>query len=580
MQALASSIAALLRLSPYTPQSQSSRSAPPTPPPTLNDDVLLFVLSRSSRQTVASMMATCHFLYHEGAKVILRDWPVAFDSIASEHKTLSLLRFIQAEHFSRCSYVRKLYVSMQPMPDAVAQSLAGLVPCMTSLKSLFLNIEHALESHPGLLYAFASLRSVDDLVLTGGEHSCELIQSLQSHLVSAQLFFVPTNPEARQRLYLTPAFHPVIMLRRSALTLKTLICSFWCDIDPRTFVSLSKALYPNMHTFIFHESRSLGLAPYIKSFPNLAHLTVGDSSLTPRWDSDYAPLAVIQRNMNLARSVASSTGESLSWKQLRDYTGCLVDLWFLGLSCPIPRLYLEDAPTERPPHALTDVLAYARPTELTIAFQRCSLTDVLDTDFLSALRTEGASGLRHLTLLIELGAKDRNLDLGRALEDIVATISRLKLTYLDIAVNDIGLDESEGATGAAERPVQAHTQLSNAAAVAPNPDGAPRPPASASAKPLNLGQRTLDEFDVEVLLSRLPLSIHTLQEAQVSIQSPRRPYGVAMRSATRAKMKRRTSAPAPAVDQMSCKEAECERGPDDWWGEMACGAEYYTLNKL
>ena len=38
--------------------------------------------------------------------------------------------------------------------------------------------------------------------------------------------------------------------------------------------------------------------------------------------------------------------------------------------------------------------------------------DVLKADFLSALHTDGAAGLRRLTFLIELRGEDRDLDVG------------------------------------------------------------------------------------------------------------------------------------------------------------------------
>ncbi|KAM5534489.1 hypothetical protein V8D89_011821 [Ganoderma adspersum] len=544
MQALLTrAVDTLLGLSPYTPQLQSVQPAPPAPLPTLHDDVLLAILSHSSLKTVTLMMATCHLLYHEGAKAILRNWPVAFDSIGSELKARSLLCFLQAEQLSRCSHVRRLYISMQTMPSAFARSLAGLLPFMTSLKSLLLDIEHPLRYHPSLFSAFVALRSIEDLVVKGAERSCELIQSLPSSLVSAQLFFTPQNEEARQPLYSTAEFHPLAILQRSALTLKTLTCGFWWDIDPRAFISLPKVSYPNMHTFVFYESRSPTLAPYVKSFPNLAHLAIADSSLTPRWHSDHAQLAVIQRKMNLAQC---SAPESPSWKQLCDYDGRLVDLWFLGLSCPIPRLILDDTPTERPPLALTDVLAYAHPTELTIAFSRCSLTDVLRSDFLSALGAEDASGLRRLTLSIELDAKeDRDLDVGRALEDIAATISRLNLTNLSIELNEVNLGKPEKAAGS---------------------------------KSLSREQRTLDEFDVQEFMSCLALSIPTLQDAVMSIQSPRR-RGATKQGVTHARLKRRASASAPVSEPVTCKEAGCEKDSDKWWAERACGAERHAINK-
>ncbi len=61
----------------------------------------------------------------------------------------------------------------------------------------------------------------------------------------------------------------------------------------------------------------------------------------------------------------------------------------------------------------------------------------------------------------------------------------MNLTHLDITVNDTGLDESEEAAGEPKLPVVPIA----------NPGGA--------SEPLNLGERTLDEFDVEAFIWRL-----------------------------------------------------------------------------
>ncbi|KAI1790276.1 hypothetical protein LXA43DRAFT_1095615 [Ganoderma leucocontextum] len=440
------------------------------------------------------------------------------------------------------------------MSGAVAKSLIDLLPRMSSLDSLFLTIEHALESHPDLIPAFASL----------------------SQLVSAQLYFCPANAEAGQRLYLTPAFHPLIMLERSALTLTKLTCSSWFDMDPQAFFSLRTVTYSNMHTFTMYETRPPGLAPYIKSFPNLAHLTVNHSRAS-LWDSDQRKglMAILQRHINLGLPGFSPPGfssadRSLSWKKLRDYT---------------------DTPATRPPPALTDVLAYPRPTELTIAFQRCSLTDVLDTDFLSTLGTEGASGLRCLRFLIELKAEDRDLDVGRALDGIGATISHLDLTSLDIELRDVGLDQSEetsdepdresglqpeavaAAAAAAGVHGDAHTQTSSATAAAPNHDGARTPPTPTSAsesKPLSLGERTLEGFDVHAFAARFACSSGTLQDAVVSIQSPRR-CGGAMRTVRLVKVP--AGIQLPAGQQVFASEMVGGEVSDRLWGRDS-GAGY------
>ena len=101
----------------YIPQFQPRATLPDDVPRRLNDDIVLFILSLSPLPAATAMMATCHFLYHEGAKIILRDTPMSFDEGSSEKKVLSLLRFIQAEHGSRCSHIRTLHVMMTSMPD-------------------------------------------------------------------------------------------------------------------------------------------------------------------------------------------------------------------------------------------------------------------------------------------------------------------------------------------------------------------------------------------------------------------------------------------------------------------------------
>ncbi|KAI1782244.1 hypothetical protein LXA43DRAFT_1104473 [Ganoderma leucocontextum] len=530
----------------------------------LNNDILLFVLSLSSFQTATSMMATCYFLYHEGAKSILHDSPMTFDADMSEDNALALLRFIQAEDLSRCPHVCKLHVLMNSISDIVAESLIDLVPRMTSLKTLLVTIERALKSHPDLVPAFGSLRSIETLlVVNAGQCSCELVRALQSQLVAAEIYFDTAGQ--RPLLSSNPDFHPLIMLQKSPPTLKTLLSGFLVDNKFELMIILRPpdVTYPNMHTFVLHECPPIILSPYIKLFPNLAHLCVKYHSPSP-WE-DGQPnllssiLPQVQRVMNLELPVLAPSGVSLAWTNLQEYTRPLMDLWALGLTCPITRLTLEDVPATRSaPLALTDVLAYARPTELAITFRKCSLTDVLETDFLSALHTKGASGLRSLMFVVWLHAGDCDLDVARALDDIVATVSCLNLTHLDIGTNNGGLDGEEApspsdepglpgpppseATGAAAPHFDAHTPTHT-----PMPDTAPSdhedtPPPNAHASvpdsnfsnsdsdsdsdseslSLSLGERTLDAVDVLALAERFLDTIPTLEDSLIAIQWPRR----------------------------------------------------------
>ncbi|KAI1782345.1 hypothetical protein LXA43DRAFT_1104238 [Ganoderma leucocontextum] len=266
-------------------------------PRQLNDDILLFVLSLSSLQTATSMMATCHFLYHEGAKVILHDSPMSFEEKMSDDKAISLLRFIQAEHLSRCPHVRKLHVFMHPMPDFIVGTLMDLLPHLTSLDTLFASIERTLDAHPNLLPPFAALQSVETIfMISVGVHSCELVKTLQSQLVSVVIYFDPTNP-TREQLSSNADFHPLVLLQRSVPTLKSLVLAFWSDMLGTMFFE-PDITYPNMDSFILHKGSPMNLGSYITAFPNLVHLCVEDDCLN-LWEQGQRRVAQLQRDMNL-----------------------------------------------------------------------------------------------------------------------------------------------------------------------------------------------------------------------------------------------------------------------------------------
>ncbi|KAM5542413.1 hypothetical protein V8D89_003872 [Ganoderma adspersum] len=518
-------------------------------------------------------MATCYFLYHEGAKIILRDAPVSFDEGTSED---ALLRFIQAEDLSRCSHVRRLHVLMPTVPDTLANALVHLVPRMTSLEILFVAIEDALESHPDLLPTFSSLQSVKTiLVAKAGERSCELLRALQSQLVEASIYF----DSSRAALTSKTAYHPLVMLQRSTPTLTTLVCGSLVDSNIQlVLVHPPDVTYPHLHTLILHECAPLSLFAYTKCFPNLTHVCVKYHGPSPWEDGEPAGLTNLaisqrQREMNLALpgQLANAARGSAppSRKPLPEYTGPLMDLWILGLTCPITRLTVEDAPASgaRAPRALSDVLAYARPTELAVIFRGCALADVLATDFLASLTMDGAAGLRSLMVAVWVREGDRDLDVGRALDEIVEAVSHLNLTRLDVGINDGGIggeEASDGlgpllsgiaaaAGGAAAPQLNAHTGTGTSGTTPPSPDGAPlSPPASnadsdsysdhsdsdadadadsnsdsapnADPNPelLSLGERTLDAIDVPALTARLADAMPTLEEALIMVQRPHR----------------------------------------------------------
>ena len=66
----------------------------------LNHDIFLNIIYRSaySPGIGAALMATCRFLYHEGAKAVLRTVPI---HITSTRGVKSFILFLRAEELSR-----------------------------------------------------------------------------------------------------------------------------------------------------------------------------------------------------------------------------------------------------------------------------------------------------------------------------------------------------------------------------------------------------------------------------------------------------------------------------------------------
>ena len=107
-------------------------------------------------------------------------------------------------------------------------------------------------------------------------------------------------------------------------------------------------------------------------------------------------------------------------------------------------------------------------------------------------------------------------------------------------------------------------------------------PGTTGSKSLSLEQRTLDEFDVQEFMSGLALSIPTLQDAAMSIRSPRLRRGATKQGVTYAKLRRRASASALVPEPVTCKEVDCKKDMDNWWAERlrACKAERHAVNKI
>ena len=371
-------------------------------PIAMNMDILLSILSRSPPKTATAMMATCHFLYHEGAKYILRQ-PISL--AGSEREVLSLLQFIQAEDLSRCSYVLDLSISISISitSEAIANALSVVVPRMTNITVLHLDGEHLFRMFPFLLPIFASIRSLKTLTLSEARHgSCELVRTLQSQLVVANILFSYD--------FIAP-IHPLHLLWRSASTLQEMKCAFRSEAEASFKAAISSPIiYPNVRNLVLHNRGHVPcITPYIQAFPNLVHLRMErDYSLL----EDFPGLGIPpSRRMNMMFQGRTVTGQPLVWKHIQTYCGILPILWALHIPFPIPRLYLTRTTfttisASGAPLRLTEVLASARPVHLSISFEDRPFSASVCPGFLAALASEGAARLQSLTVAIELMAAD------------------------------------------------------------------------------------------------------------------------------------------------------------------------------
>ncbi|EJF58354.1 hypothetical protein DICSQDRAFT_162948 [Dichomitus squalens LYAD-421 SS1] len=455
-------------------------------------------------------MATCGLLYHEGAKIIIGR---GITLKGPEERASSLLRFLAAEDLSRCSYVRALSIEIETIPESVAEGLIPILPRMSSLEFLSATPEKMLEPYPDLFQAFAAIRSLRRLEVIGvGEHSIRLIQALQSKLVSAVLYFSYDT-------HLRNTSHPIQMLEGSASTLEQLTCGGFVDIsaEPQlmalTTTTASKITYPKMRSLALVNNLVPHPIPYIRSFPNLTHLSIKSLHTVPL-DDALGDLVHIRRRLNLIMQEQDEDGDARSWDHLEHFFGRLVDLWALGLTCQIHILSLEDRPGRRVPSALADVLRYARPSELQLSFYGGSLQGVIAADFL---------------MNVDLMAEDRDVDAARILANFETAIAGLQIQQLKLWVADIALSDSEETPGRFTSEVAEHDAdtltPSGTYMEASSLDGTARLCAcvgSVTHASLCMAERTLAAFDVEAYTHRLVSAAPAIKNMVISIETPRR----------------------------------------------------------
>ena len=145
--------------------------------------------------------------------------------------------------------------------------------------------------------------------------------------------------------------------------------------------------------------------PFIRGFPNLVRLRVcSGGGAVFNSDQQFGEQLQAFRNGNIRAQVESGT----TWQRLGKLRGQLLNLYLLGLVCPIPRLVIKYTRLgtlylEMP----RDVLAYARPIHLRMEVKGRFLTD-LDGGLAATFREAGTSRLEGLALRITLMEETRD----------------------------------------------------------------------------------------------------------------------------------------------------------------------------
>ncbi|KAI0762208.1 hypothetical protein C8Q74DRAFT_1288801 [Fomes fomentarius] len=149
-----------------------------------------------------------------------------------------------------------------------------------------------------------------------------------------------------------------------------------------------------MHTLSMSHRGRMDPIPYIRAFPNLAHLRVHCTSrINNSVHEDRTSNARSQREVEHLGPASQRPG----WRELIQFNGTLVDLYALALNCHIAHIRLHDYTDDKDLPLLSTVLADARPIHLNIY----GFEGILHhpTDSLSAvLHTQGASHLESLVV--------------------------------------------------------------------------------------------------------------------------------------------------------------------------------------
>ncbi|TBU48153.1 hypothetical protein BD309DRAFT_912360 [Dichomitus squalens] len=405
---------------------------------TLNDDILVNILSFASLKTIPSMMQTCRVFYHEGPKVLLASG-AAFGGL---EQIPAFLRFILAEDGTRCRYLGQFHLLIEEEDDneegpvhqtvemdtGIARSLVALF-ChhgFPLLHTLALDpAEMLLTAIPGLSSALSTLPSVKVVNFrSAGPMTCKIIKGMRK-LTDVRLAYSPSRWKA-----LASQLHPLFVLEDSRNTLERLDVSFFDEPLPR---SRYPQQFSQMRSLKLGWCSQLAIAPFAYAFPHLRRLTY--EVMVDHDDLDTDEVIALHQQHRQEFSAYST------WRELEAASGRFFDLYVSGLACQINEVQVFMDP-QQTFAMLHDFLNDVRPSKLYLRIPRHGI-GVEASALPDLFRSQAGSRLRNLSLHIEFAQEEKDMDLGAAMVCALGTLHGLRsleLTFQCSAIPEIRLD--------------------------------------------------------------------------------------------------------------------------------------------
>ena len=307
-------------------------------------EILFAIMAQSSVPTISSLMKTCHALYEEGPRHILRDgcrlnWSHIVDSFVS---------FMFARDTTRFVYLTKLIVDVTLCTPGAPQKPKGNI--IRLLSSPTLNLD-TLELYNTDIFsrldnrvhaAFSQLTTIKHLHLRtmGIESITTMLQSIPSALVS--LTVTAQNGSWGPHLLQDIAKH--------SQTLKELRWNLRGVSDvpvlPEAFSLPPHSplpQFPRVRKFVAvcNESQpdALKTAALTEAFPNLAILhLVRPTTFIDTYSGLYSQNTAVPQAIRERNQREQLERDSRRWASLTECSGELVNLYSLGLLCHVERL--------------------------------------------------------------------------------------------------------------------------------------------------------------------------------------------------------------------------------------------------